>query len=94
MKKRWILAYVILLAASTVVRWQAGNDARPLAGQQVIRLPVFDQGRETGAVVDMVYVDLVPPGKPDAPGVLLLHGVPMMSYDLRGLAEILHCAGY
>ena len=40
MKKRWILAYVILLAASTVVRWQAGNDARPLAGQQVIRLPV------------------------------------------------------
>lgn len=94
MKKALWFLYLVLLIASAVVRGLSGREARPLPVQQVIRLPEYDHGRETGGRVDMAYADLPPEGIDHPPVVLLLHGVPMTAYDLRGFAEALAARGY
>ncbi|HMP88934.1 MAG TPA: alpha/beta fold hydrolase [Kiritimatiellia bacterium] len=82
-----LLIYALLLIASNVVRHQQGHHARPQLHHQVVTLPEFAEGNFQDGRVEMVYHDLRPPGNSDAPVVVLIHGSPMRSSDLRFLVE-------
>lgn len=82
-----LIVFILLIAASNIVRHQQGWTARPEPHHQVVSLPVFDQGEFTSDRAEMVYQDNVPVARPDAPVIVLLHGSPMYSYDLQSLAD-------
>ncbi len=82
-----LLIYVLLLVASNFVRSRQGDEPRPLAHHQVMTLPEFSGDAFTAGRVSMVYQDLAPSSRPDAPVILLVHGSPMRSYDLQDLAN-------
>jgi len=92
-RARWIprryklLIYLVLIAASNIVRHQKNDDARPDGHHQVIVLPEFEGESFGSGRVEMVYQDKRPADRPDAPVVLMIHGSPMSSYDLQGLAD-------
>lgn len=84
-----LLIFLVLLIASNIVRSRQGDEARPLAHHQVMTLPEFAGDQFTARRVSMVYQDLAPAARSNAPVVLLIHGSPMRSYDLQDLANLL-----
>jgi len=94
-KKRWIprryklLIFLILVVASNIVRHQQGHHARPSVNQQVIALPEYTPNGFIDDKVEMAYQDVRPADKPDAPVILMLHGSPMVSYDLQDMVDLL-----
>ena len=94
-RARWIprryklLIYLVLIIASNVVRHQKSDDARPYAHHQVMVLPEFEGSAFGSGRVEMVYQDKRPTDRADAPVVLMIHGSPMRSYDVQGLADLL-----
>lgn len=84
-RARNLIIYAILLAASHAVMWDQGRRARPTPGQLVCAAREAAGTNRAARLVDVAYHDLTkaPPG---APAVLILHGSPMHTFDLRGLA--------
>lgn len=91
MKRKFFWGYLVLLVLSTAVRpWWAWNPrARP--EQATIELPAETATGRAGSArtVRVAYEDLRPPGKPDAPVLVLLHGSPVGSVALKHLAAAL-----
>lgn len=85
--RRWLLlAFLVLLAASSIVRWRQDNIG-PLQPEQVrIELPEYEDGQPTGRMLQVAYRDL-PADDPDAPALLLIHGNPMGSRALNQVIE-------
>jgi membrane protein DedA with SNARE-associated domain/pimeloyl-ACP methyl ester carboxylesterase len=93
-RRRWrwrlIAIYLGLLALSHLVQWARPPHGFERPGQHLIQVPAFDEdGDPTGDFVSLYYYDLQPPGKPDAPVVVLIHGSPLASSSLQGLAQAL-----
>ncbi|MEM6645011.1 MAG: alpha/beta fold hydrolase [Bacteroidota bacterium] len=82
-----LTAYLVLVLASTVVRWTL-PDARPRADQVTQELATVAEDRVVGGTVTMAYYDR-PAASRDAPVVLLLHGSPLASPAMFGLANAL-----
>jgi len=82
-----LLGLVALVIASNIVRHQKGDEARPLLHHQVISLPEFIDDQFEDGRVEVVYQDVRPANRPDAPLVLMIHGSPMRSYDLQGMVD-------
>ncbi|WP_309395969.1 alpha/beta fold hydrolase [Cerasicoccus maritimus] len=77
--RRWLwVAFLLLLAASTIVRWRLPNEGELLPDQQRIPLPEYADGEPTGRDIQIAYRDL-PANDPDAPTLVLIHGSPMGS---------------
>ncbi|MFA6961851.1 MAG: alpha/beta fold hydrolase [Opitutaceae bacterium] len=85
--RRFWAIYGLVLLASTLVRHQLAGTAHPGPGQQVATLAAI--GGTAGDHVEMVYRDLRPPGKPDAPVLVLVHGSPVASVALDRLMHAL-----
>ena len=74
-RRTWLVAYLLALAVSHLVRWSAGDPAlRP--EQQALRW----------AAGQLAYVNLPGPPESGALPVLLVHGSPAHAYDQRALA--------
>lgn len=87
-KRHMLLLFTVLLVASNAVRLQQGAKARPAPHHEIISLPEFREGAfQADREVEMVYQDLRPPGGENVPVIVMLHGSPMRSYDLQGLAN-------
>ena len=84
---RFWLVYIALLLASTAVRGWLASSPHPLPDQTVAWLP--EVGGVPGRTVGMVYRDLRPVNREDAPVIVLLHGSPVASASLNRLAEAL-----
>ncbi len=68
----------MLLAASTLVRWQLPAEGELLPEQQRITLPEYNDTQPTGRDIQIAYRDL-PANDSDAPTVVIIHGSPMGS---------------
>lgn len=84
-RRRLLAAYAVLLAASHAVMSTQGRRAAPAPGQSVVRLAAADGTRRLGVPVEVAFHDLAG-AAPDAPVALFVHGSPMKSFDMRGLA--------
>jgi len=84
---RWWIIYLVLLLVSTGVRWWLASAPHPSPDQKVAWLP--EVGGTSGHLVGMVYRDLWPAGRKDAPVIVLLHGSPVASVALNRLVEAL-----
>jgi membrane protein DedA with SNARE-associated domain/pimeloyl-ACP methyl ester carboxylesterase len=87
MKRTFWIIYAGLLLVSTLVRYGLAGAAHPLPTQAVATLAAVGGG--DGKTVEMVYQDLRPAGKPDAPVIVLLHGSPVASVALKRMADAL-----
>lgn len=85
-----IIVYLVLLAASHLVRWRQ-EAAPPLTpGQTRIMVPEYRHGEKTGREVALAYWDLAPaaPADGEAPlshAVLVLHGSPVATSAMMPL---------
>lgn len=80
----------MLLALSHLWRWLVPPQGVALPGQQAMQVLVIDSdGFPSGANTTIYYRDYQPPGKPDAPVVILLHGSTPTEHDRIALAEAL-----
>ncbi len=82
-----VLAGLLLVIASNVVRSQRGERAVPGAGRQVAVLPVYEDGSFREGRVEMAYRDTAPDAPPDQPVVLLVHGSPVRMADLDRITD-------
>ncbi|GAB5520646.1 MAG: hypothetical protein RhofKO_28970 [Rhodothermales bacterium] len=82
-----LTAYLLLLIASTVVRWTL-PEARPRPDQVTLELATAIGASVVDGTVTMAYYDR-PAASPDAPVVLLLHGSPMASPAMFNIADVL-----
>jgi len=73
--RRLALAYVVLLAASCVVRHRSVILPEPRVASPTVRV----------GEARIAYLDIAPPGKPDAPCVVLLHGSPGGKRDFASI---------
>jgi pimeloyl-ACP methyl ester carboxylesterase/membrane protein DedA with SNARE-associated domain len=88
-RKRWRLLgiFLVLLALSHLWLWLVPPVAHPQPGQQSI--VVYISG-EDGTISDQMYFwDLKPPGKPDAPVLLLVHGSIVSAHGRDALIQAL-----
>lgn len=88
MSKTLLILYLILLAFSHLVRWQAPN-ARPRSNQRVTTLNAVHDGRLLADSIQLAYQDLRPADVAQPPAVLLLHGSPMASETFSASAHLL-----
>jgi pimeloyl-ACP methyl ester carboxylesterase/membrane protein DedA with SNARE-associated domain len=91
-RKRWRLLgiFLVLLAISYLWRWLVPAQGMALPGQLAMPVLVIDaDGFPAGNTTNIYYRDLRPPGKPDAPVVILLHGSTPTAHDRDGLAQAL-----
>jgi pimeloyl-ACP methyl ester carboxylesterase len=91
-RKRWRLLgiFLLLLAASHIWRWYVPAHGNPLPGQFASQVEIVDEdGDPTGQETTIYYRDLRPPGKPDAPVIVLLHGSWATDHDRDALAQAL-----
>jgi pimeloyl-ACP methyl ester carboxylesterase len=79
-------AYLVALAASTGYRLLRSKP-QPVAGfnEHFMQVPEFAGDAPTGRTIRLAYFDYAPPGKPDAPVVVLLHGSPGGATGFAGL---------
>jgi len=82
----WLLIYLLLLAASNVVRWRAASGSLP--PDPSVELRAVDAERTLEQPVHVAYRDY-PATRPDAPVVLLLHGSPGRGKDFARVASAL-----
>ena len=80
--------YVALLVLSHIVRL-VDAPLPPRADQSVARVHAVEGTQVLPRQVDFVYTDLRPDSRPDAPVLVLLHGSPMASLSMMGLAQAL-----
>lgn len=87
-KKRYLLlAYLLLLVLSHLVRRQRDvGDGREAT---LARLAAVDGTQALARTVCVAYQDLRPPAERGALPLLIVHGSPMKSFDLGGLARLL-----
>lgn len=83
--RRLLLAYLLLLAASCVVRHRAASSPAPEQGAGVALVREVSGDRLTGHRVRIAYLDVVPAGRENAPRVVLLHGSPGGKGDFRSV---------
>jgi pimeloyl-ACP methyl ester carboxylesterase/membrane protein DedA with SNARE-associated domain len=88
-RKRWRLLgiYLALLALSHLWLWLVPPLAHPQPGQQSV--VVYVSGEEGTVPVTMYFWDLAPPGKPNAPVLLLLHGSVVSAHGRDALIKSL-----
>ncbi len=88
---RWLIAlYTLALLASTVVRLlRPPAPEAPRFAERSLQLPEFSGDAPTGRQITLAYLDYTPPGQPDAPVVILLHGSPGSADNFVGLAPLL-----
>jgi membrane protein DedA with SNARE-associated domain/pimeloyl-ACP methyl ester carboxylesterase len=89
---RWRLlaTYLALLALSHFVQWARPPHGFVRPGQHLAQVPTFDDdGQPTGDTTDLYYIHDKPPGKPDAPVVVLIHGSPLVAQSFDGLVQAL-----
>ena len=91
-KKRWgrmvLRGYVVLLVLSHITRLFT-PDLPPRDDQTIARVHAVEGTEILPHQVDFAYTDLHPEGRPDAPVLVLLHGSPMASLSMMGLARAL-----
>jgi pimeloyl-ACP methyl ester carboxylesterase len=72
-----VVLYLVALAASTAYRWTRPPIAPDLGfNERVMLLPEYAGDARTDRTIRLAYYDYVPPARPDAPVVVLLHGSP------------------
>ena len=76
------LAYLLLLAASCVVRHRAVFAPPVVPGPGLALVPEVKEGAPTGRTIRLAYTD---DGPMDAPAVVLLHGSPGSKNDFHGV---------
>ncbi|HEY0946607.1 MAG TPA: alpha/beta fold hydrolase [Opitutaceae bacterium] len=86
--KRW-LVYLALLGLSWLVRREWTWEPAPQVGQEIVWLEAFsaDGPAPRAGKVRVAVRVLTPPGRPEAPTVVLLHGSPVVSVALAPLVE-------
>ena len=87
--KGLLLAYLLVLLASHMVRWGQPGKAPYIEGQAFLQVEEMRGTMPTGVYISMAYLDWVPPESPDAPVLVLLHGSPMASASLLSTARAL-----
>ena len=90
MAKRWwtlVGIYVVVLAASHLVRCQGPREGRARPGAVSQEVQEWDRDTPTGHRVQLSYQDLQPASVASAPIVLLLHGSPVAAVTLEPLAK-------
>ncbi len=102
-RKRWRLLgiYLVLLLASHVWQWLVPRYGQPQPDQQAVLVDTYISTSDpqdesltptttsTGDKVTLYYRDLVPPGKPDAPVLMLLHGSLVTAHGRDDLVQAL-----
>ena len=83
-----VIAYLVALAASHVVRVVDPRSATLRPEQVALEIPEFDEVTPLDSTVTMAWTDYPGPS-PDAPVVLLVHGSPVASIAMVELAEAL-----
>lgn len=88
---RWLIAlYSLALFASTAVRiFRPPAPQVPHFAEHSVQLPEISGDTPTGRDITLAYLDYTPPGQPDAPVVILLHGSPGSAGNFSGLAPLL-----
>lgn len=86
--KRFFLLYLIVLVASHVVRYYQPAQVSWLEGQQFQEVQEMDGREQLDSKVSLAYNDY-PPGNPDAPVLVILHGSPVASSSLMPIANAL-----
>ena len=87
-KTRMLAVYLVLLLASHLYRWWASSAAPKGDGFTTATVGQVDGECTNSSPVRLAYLDLQP-ARPDAPVVIILHGSPIKSFDLKPLAEML-----
>ncbi len=85
-----IALYTLALLASTAVRiLRPPAPEAPRFAEHSVQLPEISGDAPTGREITLAYLDYMPPGQPDAPVVILLHGSPGSAGNFSGLAPLL-----
>ncbi len=87
--KGLLLAYLLVLLASHMVRWGQSGKAPYIKGQVFLQVEEMHGTMSTGCYISMAYLDWMPPENPNAPVLVLLHGSPMASASLLSTARAL-----
>lgn len=83
---RFLIFFLGLLALSHFVQWARPPHGIVRLNQQLVQVPVIDDDeRRTGDSTPLYYLDSRPPGKLDAPVLVLLHSSPLRPQALDGL---------
>lgn len=85
-RKRLILAFLVLLAASHAVRWFRSGAPEGRPGQSAIAISEIDKGQLTGRTVSLAFRD-IPAARHDAPVLVMLHGSPGSSGQFDALIK-------
>lgn len=82
----WLGSYLVLLAASTFVRWKTPAKAPPSAGKQLIQVRAVENDQVVAQTVNLAFREFSPTNQDLLPVLILLHGSPMGSECFDDLA--------
>src|SRR5258706_14611855 len=83
-KWRILLGYLILLAASYIVRWSRFHETI-VRGISTVMVPAIQGDAPTTRTIRLAYQEFKPQNNPNAPFVVLLQGSPGSSHDFHKL---------